>query len=61
MTSSLMERLVIWRGWLCGANPAAIARVDSRIASFMIVAEVRNNARSMMLFDGGGRSAVDAS
>jgi hypothetical protein len=32
-----MERLVIWRGWLCGANPAATARVDSRIASFMMV------------------------
>jgi len=31
-----MERLVIWRGWICGANPAATARVDRRIASFMV-------------------------
>lgn len=38
LVSSLMERrLVMWRGWLCGANPAATARVDSRIASFMLV------------------------
>lgn len=37
MRSSLMERLVIiWRGWVCGANPAATARVDSRTASFMV-------------------------
>jgi len=60
MVSSLIARLVIWRGWLCGANPAATARVDSRIASFMMVIEVRkvwdrwSQRQGMIIFDGGG-------
>lgn len=34
--SSLMNSLDIWRGWLCGAKPAAALNTDKRIANFMV-------------------------
>ena len=54
MRSSLIERLVICRGWVCGANPAATARVDSRTASFMVVTSLESiiGSKLWIWFDG---------